>query len=116
MHLLTPKLLSHPNFQMVYWYCGGCDALHPIQLKTRPGLETAGWDWNDDVEKPTFSPSFGTMHSEHSDHPGYCHTIITDGVVHYLPDSTVNPEYVNIHKPLLDIPQEKLDGIMRNRS
>lgn len=77
-----------------YWHpCPGCNTLEEW---SRGGathrLPTKGeyaWQFNGDVAKPTFSPSF-----RHTSHRGpektvrVCHYIITDGKIHYCDDST----------------------------
>ena len=48
-----------------------------------------GWNFNGDMEKPTFTPSLlvtGYLNAENPD--GVCHSFITDGKIQYLSDCT----------------------------
>ena len=58
---------------------------------------TPRWKWNKDMEKPTISPSIRT------EAPGHwlCHSVITDGVVHFCTDCT--HEYSGKMMPLLEV-------------
>ena len=87
-----------------YW-CPGCDQVHSITVGEN------GWEWNGDVEHPTFSPSVDvssghysslykpgddcwcTYNAKHPDkEPAFkckkCHTFIQDGVIEFLTDCT----------------------------
>lgn len=58
-----------------YWHwCPACEMHHPLPLS---------WNFNGNVEKPTFSPSFKQMRIRNGD----CHYFITDGNIQFLSDS-----------------------------
>lgn len=62
-----------------YWhYCPGCDDRHIVQTRT----DGSGWDFNGDLESPTFSPSI-----KHTLSGGrICHYYIRDGRIEYCDD------------------------------
>lgn len=47
--------------------------------------DSGAWTWNGDLSAPTLKPSIRTLHR--SDGP-VSHLWLTDGVCHFLPDST----------------------------
>lgn len=64
---------------LVYW-CPGCDDPHVI-MTTRPGGPQ--WEWDGNVEAPTFSPSIrATIGSQ------CCHHFVRAGKIEFLSDST----------------------------
>lgn len=71
------QTLNDPDAGVSYWmWCPGCDDAVRI---------TNGWDWNGDLERPTFTPSILT---EGGPHGIRCHSFLTDGVWNYLGDCT----------------------------
>lgn len=69
--------------------CPGCKRRHMV-FTTNEGYQHGVWKWNGDVERPTITPSLlvnapGRFHV--SDIPT-CHSFITDGMIHFLEDST----------------------------
>lgn len=99
---LTPKFEKTVEWAM-FWYCPGCDTLHPIYLK-HPDNSQASWDWNNDLENPTFSPSFLTRWETSPGKKHVCHTFIREGKVIYLGDCTHS--YANKTIELMDIPDD----------
>jgi hypothetical protein len=68
------------NGQVWFW-CAGCETHHAIT----PGR----WTWNDDTERPTFSPSVLVTYEFGSDRaPKLCHSFVRDGRIQYLTDCT----------------------------
>jgi len=59
--------------------CPGCDEWH--------GCKVPGWTFNDNIEKPTFSPSLLTTYRG-SDKDRRCHCYIKDGMIQFLNDCT----------------------------
>lgn len=76
-------------------YCPACEGMHRLP---------DSWEFNDDVNKPTFRPSFKhggyrTVHvngewtgewvlgADGKPVDGTCHYIITDGLIQFCPDS-----------------------------
>jgi hypothetical protein len=64
------------NGGVQYWiWCPGCNYSHAFTVPP--------WKFNGDVEKPTFTPSLLCNQS----HPeSRCHSIVTDGIIHFQGD------------------------------
>ena len=58
--------------------CPGCNQFHAIDNR---------WNFNDDLENPTFSPSLKVSGVKSKD-PYCCHSFIRNGVWEYLNDCT----------------------------
>lgn len=54
--------------------CPGCGYGHPF--------DTRRWQWNESMERPTFTPSLLV----NKDHPSRCHSFVTDGRIQFLDD------------------------------
>jgi len=76
---------------MVLFWCPGCDEPHQI--------DTTHWEFNDNFEKPTFSPSYLTWLDPNPNalpdakYNKYrtgmrCHSFIKDGMIQFLEDCT----------------------------
>jgi hypothetical protein len=88
---------SGTDVSYMFW-CPGCQSMHPYRVvsATRPR-----WDFNGDMEKPTFTPSLLC----NKDWPERrCHLFLTAGKLHYCGDCyhTLKGQVVD----LPDIPQE----------
>lgn len=79
-------------------YCKGCGCDHIIATK-QPFSNGAVWGFNNDFNKPTFTPSLlvrtgkyvpghENFDDEGHDLSSICHSFITDGKIQYLADST----------------------------
>ena len=61
---------SRPGRQVITW-CPGCEAMHPFTIEAPPGPEgdrlNSGitWEWDGNLERPTFSPSLLCKPSVH---------------------------------------------------
>lgn len=78
-------------------WCVACGTNHTVSINSENG-----WQWNGDVDSPTITPSIkvtgvqwepdSVFHKPtHTVAPGeqiVCHSFVTDGVWHYLADST----------------------------
>ena len=62
--------------RILFW-CDGCDCAHMIT--------TPLWDWNGDLDEPTFSPSILVRSGSDA---VICHSFVEQGVIRYLSDST----------------------------
>lgn len=62
-----------------YWVfdCPGCNNLHSIQVPP--------WTFNEDLDKPTVSPSILVHPTEVSP---LCHSFVKDGMIQFLGDCT----------------------------
>lgn len=86
-----------------YWHwCPACEREHPLP---------DSWNFNGDVSKPTFSPSFkqnffylfGDQTRRPNGDERTCHYIITDGKIQFCPDSWHNRSDI-VAMPLLPDP------------
>lgn len=67
---LSNKLFKFGN-NMLFYYCKACDLAHNADITK--------WTWNGDVYLPSFTPSF--VH--HLNNGLICHTVISNGKIHY---------------------------------
>lgn len=72
-------------------WCPGCDIAHRPQVVGEDGSVPAGpcWDWDGNLEAPTFSPSYLTWWTtgpEQTEHR--CHSFIRAGHWEFLGDCT----------------------------
>ena len=81
----------------LHW-CPGCEELHQLP---------DSWQFDGNLESPTFSPSF--RHSGYSSHdePRICHYILTTGVLNFCGDSTHSLAGKSV--PLPKLPEELTD-------
>ena len=95
MSKLSPIADKDGNVVGYIFECVGCDESHQI-ITSGPG-ET--WEFNGDLEHPTFSPSYLTWvdpnpNADSNYHNGKyfngfrCHSFIRDGKIEYLADCT----------------------------
>jgi hypothetical protein len=91
------KKLRNQAGGLISFWCPGCDEPHTVN---------SGWTFNQDLERPTFSPSVLTtsghyseglpgcwckFNAEHPDSPSSfecsrCHSFVTDGKIQFLSD------------------------------
>jgi hypothetical protein len=64
--------------------CPGCNHMH--QLNTRP--DGPRWTYNNDPDKPTFSPSILYWYDKPDNTKFVCHSFVTDGRIQFLGDCT----------------------------
>ncbi|ECW1086640.1 anaerobic dehydrogenase [Salmonella enterica] len=97
--LLTPKLLSMGG--SIYFHCPGCNMLHPYRVS---GQATGPiWQWNNNPDLPTFTPS---LLVNHSDPASRCHLFLTDGKLQFLGDCF--HELKNQTVEMVDIPEPEI--------
>lgn len=104
MGALSKKLRSLEGGRLAFW-CPGCNEAHHVTVGDGPGPR---WNWNGDVDRPTFTPSVrvssGHYASDHHDdcwctyevrfgepapfRCGVCHSFVTDGRIQFLGDCT----------------------------
>ena len=66
-------------------WCIGCNVAHRIAIADEAGNhEDVSWDWDGNMEHPTFDPSILT----HTSPLDVCHSYIKNGQWQYLSDST----------------------------
>lgn len=67
------------DIQMAF-HCPGCEYLHGVRVK---GQEPV-WGWNNDIVRPTFTPSIMVWRDDPTKR---CHSYVTDGKIQFLSDS-----------------------------
>lgn len=86
------RVLSGEDGYASFW-CPGCDSLHTVRID---GSQYA-WGYNDDPDKPTFTPSVkvtwpanpnATEEFKEWRTERICHSFVTDGRIHFLTDSS----------------------------
>ena len=69
------------------FHCPGCGWEHPF--RTVPGHDEPVWDFDGDMEAPTFSPSLRMRYSDDiGKHNSVCHLFLRNGVLEFLSDCT----------------------------
>jgi hypothetical protein len=70
--------------------CSGCKSHHVIYVRqTRYGKSGPVWQFNNDLEKPTFNPSLLVRWEEGENfEKRVCHSFIRDGRIEFLSDCT----------------------------
>ncbi len=68
--------------------CPGCDMLHMYCTGHAPGDNGPCWDFNGNLESPTFKPSL--LYNVNRSNPTVplCHLYMTDGKIQFLSDCT----------------------------
>ncbi|VVE49252.1 DUF6527 family protein [Pandoraea terrigena] len=95
MSRLSNILRGSEGNGLSFW-CPGCGHPHRIQHGAGKGPR---WNWNGNVERPTFTPSVLVTWNEPSDNPSEfedqtkdvgkaCHSFVTDGHIQFLSDCT----------------------------
>lgn len=64
------------------FFCPACECGHMI----RHGENGSGWQWNKDINKPTFTPSIFVNKDRNNPNTPACHSFVTDGNIQYLSD------------------------------
>ena len=90
------------NRAMVILWCPGCNDAHQLWVvdpdKPAPVVAVT-WQWNGDLDSPTFQPSLLTQAG-----PGTrCHSYIRDGVWEFLGDC--EHALVSTHVPCVELPE-----------
>jgi hypothetical protein len=85
------KLRKAEDGVFLFW-CPGCDKPHPYHTGETPGRWGGkGWDFNGDLERPTFTPSLlvypSPVHEDGTQYQKRCHLFLTAGVLHFCGDS-----------------------------
>lgn len=69
--------------------CPGCKMYHEVYVRPAKNGLGASWQFNGDLEKPTFSPSLLVKgYSEKLGRDYVCHSFIVDGQIQFLGDCT----------------------------
>lgn len=107
-----PSLKVRRSYSRVNYFCPGCQRIHSLNVYDQHA--ESNWTFNEDYEKPTFTPSvmtrggkIGTDGAIMRDDEGFpievvCHSYVTDGNIQFLPDST--HELAGQTVPVPDLP------------
>ena len=61
---IAARLVTGEQTDCVWTWCPGCDILHPFRIRSDdPELDV--WEWDGNLERPTFAPSLLVFHSVH---------------------------------------------------
>ncbi len=85
-----------------FFYCPACDALHTYSNRMSGG--GPGWDYDGNVESPTFSPSLRYLDATR------CHLFVRAGVIEFCGDCPHS--MAGQRTPLPPIPQDDLDWLV----
>lgn len=69
------------------FFCPGCRCSHGVWTTSR-NTHNAMWQFNGDLNKPSFSPSVRVQHNTEEKGDIMCHSWITDGMIKFESDST----------------------------
>lgn len=106
-----------PIYRSVYTWCPGCQNAHPFRVELYPGCPPRSdgsteptWEWDGNLEVPTFSPSMLAYYAVHlceGEHPPVpcpdteaCSQVghlLVDGVPHDNTPHTRDPAWGNCH-------------------
>lgn len=64
------------------FFCPGCKEPHAVSVKG-----AGAWGYNDNPERPTFTPSVGVNLDKWNPAAARCHSFVTDGRIQFLTDS-----------------------------
>jgi hypothetical protein len=80
---------SGPQGTIGYMFlCPGCKLYHAVYVLPHRNNIGAGWEFNGDMNKPTFRPSILTRMADGEGNPIVCHSFVTDGQIQFLNDCT----------------------------
>jgi hypothetical protein len=80
------RILRLASGNRIHWWCPGCHGVHGIQFGDGEGPR---WQWNGDVDKPTFTPSVLVKRTYGEEGtPQVCHSFVVDGKMQFLGDCT----------------------------
>lgn len=113
---MKTDLMKGPKPTLMFW-CQACQTHHAVPVRYAGDDGDTGWTWNGDREHPTLTPSLLTrgtvpLTDAQADKvlageriepaPLVCHLFLTDGMIHYLADST--HVLAGLQHPLEDLP------------
>lgn len=96
------KQLPNPDARNIAWAieCPGCQMWHSLNTATAdPKLPK--WDFNGDVEKPTFSPSLLVRYPQDGVEKR-CHSFIKNGEIQFLSDCSHDLKGLTVPLPDMD--------------
>lgn len=90
--------INEEHRYILQFFCPGCQEFHAVYLAD-DHYSGPTWTWNGDVNFPTITPSIMIKTGKHVD-PSWeepegekewstiCHSLITNGYIHFVTDST----------------------------
>lgn len=81
MIVLSKKCARGLPDKLLFW-CPACDEVHGVFVDGEEGPNRPLWSWNQDIERPTISPSVRVRGV------GVCHFFLREGKLDYCSDST----------------------------
>lgn len=73
------------SYGKLAFYCNGCKQYHAINIDKN---KSPNWDFNNNYDKPTFSPSILVEIGHYPDLSDFCHSYVVNGKIQYLSDCT----------------------------
>lgn len=92
----------------VWVWCPGCDSAHRFTVES-VSAERISWEWDGDLEHPSFEPSYLTWWTRTTGENFRCHSYLRDGVWDFLSDCT--HELAGQKVPMVPVP----DWLVRDR-
>lgn len=102
--LLSPKIELFAG-HMHGLYCPGCKWMHHIAID-KPSGAGQQWQWDGNVNMPTYSPSILVQFNKFCTEAFVCHSFIRNGQWEFLNDCT--HELAGQTVSMVDIPEEEL--------
>lgn len=98
---LRPLRRSGSDTIVMYrFWCPGCNEPHAVAV--HPGEPQPVWEFNGDLEKPTFSPSIVSYRMEGKKRITLCHSYVRDGKIQFLNDCQHNLAGQTVELPDVD--------------
>ncbi len=80
---LSPDMWKSPDWSFM---CPGCNCDHGVWTTAR-NAHNSVWGFNNDVDKPTFTPSL-LIRGGNASGDYVCHSFINNGMIQFLSDCT----------------------------
>lgn len=78
--------------------CPGCGGGHSIPVKP----DVAGWEWNQNLDRPTISPSILVNRGKSNPTAHVCHSFVRDGHIEFLSDCSHDLAGKTVELPEID--------------
>ena len=76
--------MIHGNRKGYSYQCPACECAHMVLTDGKDGKNSPNWNFNEDIDKPTISPSVRVRTGQGK----VCHFFIKDGKIEYCSDCT----------------------------
>lgn len=88
MAKLQPIVNSDRQVIGYMYFCPGCGCYHAPYIRPHKSPNGASWEFNGDINKPTFNPSILTRVEGLDGKVAICHSFVQDGRIQFLNDCT----------------------------